>query len=121
MTWIDPISRALHRQAGQHGPVMLMYHAVIPGKSTPKWPWAVSMSQFCHQLDFLHAEGYDTPTMHELVASPNRIWPERTAVITFDDGYVDNVAACEALHARGMRATWFVVSGSVGQAPQWPE
>ena len=121
MSWIDPVSRALHRQSGQHGPIMLMYHAVTPGKQTPGWPWAVSMQQFCNQLDFLVTEGYDTPTMSELVAEPGRVWTKRTAVITFDDGYVDNLAACEALQKRGMRATWFVVSGSVGQPPKWPE
>ena len=121
MTWIDPISRALHHQAGQHGPVMLMYHAVTPGKDAPAWPWAVSIQQFRDQLDFLASEGYETPTMAELVAAPAKKWPGRTAVITFDDGYADNLAACEELQKRGMRATWFIVSGSVGQPPHWPE
>lgn len=121
MTWIDPFSRALHRQAGQHGPVMLMYHAVTPGKDAPVWPWAVSMQQFCDQLDFLSAEGYETPTMGELAAAPAKKWPRRTAVITFDDGYADNLAACEELKKRGMRATWFIVSGSIGQVPRWSE
>jgi peptidoglycan/xylan/chitin deacetylase (PgdA/CDA1 family) len=121
MTWIDPLSRALHRQAGQHGPVMLMYHAVTPGKVTPAWPWAVSMRQFRSQLDFLAAEGYTTPTMSELVDAPAKQWQGRTAVITFDDGYVDNLAACEELQKRGMRATWFIVSGSIGEMPRWPE
>lgn len=116
---IDPLSRYLHRTAGQHGPVMLMYHAVTPGKDKPAWPWAVSMQQFCDQLDFLAAEGYATPTMGELVVAPEK-WNGRTAIITFDDGYVDNLAACEALQKRSMRATWFIVSGSVGQQPQWP-
>lgn len=121
MTWIDPLSRALHRQAGQHGPVMLMYHAVTPGKAAPAWPWAVSMQQFRDQLDFLAAEGYETPTVAELVATPAQRWRGRTAVITFDDGYADNLAACEELQKRGMRATWFIVSGSVGQTPRWPD
>ncbi len=120
MTWIDPFSRALHNQAGQHGPVMLMYHAVQPGKARPDWPWAVSMQQFREQLDFLATEGYATPTMGELAAAPAKKWTGRTAVITFDDGYVDNLAACEELQKRGMRATWFIVSGSVGREPAWP-
>lgn len=117
---IDPLSKWLHRGAGQHGPVMLMYHAVTPGAATPAWPWAVSMQQFREQLDFLVAEGYATPTMGELVSVPAKKWAGRTAVITFDDGYVDNLAACEELQKRGMRASWFIVSGSVGKAPQWP-
>ncbi|OYW23319.1 MAG: polysaccharide deacetylase [Hydrogenophilales bacterium 12-63-5] len=121
MTWIDPLTRALHRQASQHGPVILMYHAVTPGKNVPTWPWAVSMRQFRDQLDFLATEGYVTPTMGELVAAPAQTWPSRTAVITFDDGYVNNLAACEELLKRGMRASWFIVSGSVGLPPRWPD
>jgi peptidoglycan/xylan/chitin deacetylase (PgdA/CDA1 family) len=119
---LDPVSQALHRNAGQHGPIMLMYHAVQPGTTTtPAWPWAVSMKRFREQLDFLATEGYATPTMSELVATPAHDWSGRTAVITFDDGYVDNLDACEELEKRGMRATWFLVSGSVGQPPLWPE
>src|SRR3569832_375436 len=121
MTRIDPISRALHRQAGQHGPVILMYHAVLPGQTVPAWPWAVSMQQFRDQLDFLAAEGYQTPTMAELAAAPAKTWQGRTAVITVDDVYADNLAACEELKRRGMRATWFIVAGSVGQPPRRPE
>jgi peptidoglycan/xylan/chitin deacetylase (PgdA/CDA1 family) len=118
---INPLSRALDRNAGQHGPVILMYHAITLGRTTPTWPWAVSMQQLCRQLDFLAAKGYATPTVRELVAAPADKWSGRTAVITFDDGYVDNLIACEELQKRGMRATWFIVSGSVGRAPQWPE
>jgi len=120
MSRIDPLSRLLHRQAGQHGPVMLMYHAVVPDAGPPAWPWAVSMRQFRAQLDFLAKSGYATPTMAEL-AEPGRVWPGRTAVITFDDGYVDNLAACEELERRGMRASWFIVSSAVGRPPGWPD
>jgi peptidoglycan/xylan/chitin deacetylase (PgdA/CDA1 family) len=117
---LDPVSRHLHRGAGAHGPIMLMYHAVLPGRSRPDWPWAVSMDQFRAQLDFLAGEGYATPTVAELVARPARAWNGPTAVITFDDGYADNLAASEELLKRGMRASWFIVSGSVGRAPAWP-
>lgn len=117
---IDPFSRYLHAQAGEHGPVMLMYHSVQPGKARPAWPWAISMQALCAQLDFLAAEGYSTPTMGELAAQPANKWAGRTAVITFDDGYVDNLAAFEALHKRGMRATCFMVTGSIGKEPNWP-
>jgi len=114
----DSLTTLLHRHAVQHGAVMLMYHAITPGKEAPAWPWAVSMQQFCAQLDFLAAEGYATPTMGELLAAPEK-WGRRVAVLTFDDGYVDNLAACEALQKRGMRASWFVVTGSIGQSPKW--
>lgn len=115
----DPLSTLLHRNAGQHGPIMLMYHAVTPGKSAPEWPWAVSMRRFRDQMDFLAAEGYATPTMGELAAAPAGTWSGRTAVITFDDGYADNLAACDELRKRGLRASWFIVTGSIGETPKW--
>jgi peptidoglycan/xylan/chitin deacetylase (PgdA/CDA1 family) len=122
MTWIDPISRRLHRGTGQHRPLILLYHAVSPGKRKPAWPWAISMQQFCDQIDFLTSEGYSTPTVAELIAkNTTTSWSGRTAVITFDDGYANNRAACEALQKRGMRATWFIVCGSLGQSPKWSE
>jgi len=113
------LSRYLARTAGMHGPVMLMYHAVSEGGGVPDWPWAVSLGRLRAQLDYLADEGWATPTMSELLAAPGR-WPQRTVVITFDDGYANNLAACDELNKRGMCATWFVVSGSIGQAPAWP-
>jgi peptidoglycan/xylan/chitin deacetylase (PgdA/CDA1 family) len=117
---IDPLSALLHRHAGQHGPVILMYHAVTPGTGTPAWPWAVSMQNFREQLDFLASEGYATQTLRELGSAPASRPFRRTVAITFDDGYADNLAACEELQKRGMRATWFIVAGSIGKAPAWP-
>lgn len=117
---IDPLSRYIHRNAGEHGPVMLMYHSVVSDARRPDWPWAVSLTRFRSQLDFLAAEGWTTLTMAELIAAPQN-WKRRAAIITFDDGYVDNVAAAEELHRRGQRATWFVVTGSIGEYPAWPD
>lgn len=116
-----PLTRFILRHSAQpHGPVGLMYHSVQPGRNKPDWPWAVSKQQFSEQLDVLAAEGYVTPTISELFTR-SQSWPERTALITFDDGYADNLDACAELQRRGMRATWYVVSGSVGKAPQWPD
>lgn len=116
---IDPVSARLFHGAGSHGPVALTYHAVAAGDGAPDWPWAVSLRRFRSQLDFLAEAGWATPTLAELVAAPEK-WTGRTAVITFDDGYVDNLVAWEELRKRGMRATWFLVSGSVGREPGWP-
>lgn len=117
---IDPISRIIHRNAGMHGPLMLMYHSVAPGSGRPVWPWAVSLSRFTAQLDFLRNHGWRACTMRELAAQSDN-WHGRTVVITFDDGYVDNLEAVEALRQRGMRASWFIVSGAIGKAPGWPD
>lgn len=118
--YASSLASLLHRALPPHGPVMLMYHSVTPGKITPAWPWAVSMKAFEEQLDLLLAQGYLTPTMRELVDNAGQFAGRRVAVITFDDGYVDNLPACAALERRGMRASWFIVSGSLGQTPGWP-
>ncbi len=115
----DPLTRLLLRgQPIGQGPVALMYHSVAPGSGTPTWPWSVSMRQFRNQLDYLAGEGYSTATVQDLLVDTARA-ASRKVLITFDDGYIDNLAAWDELQQRGMRATWFVVTGSVGQAPAW--
>jgi peptidoglycan/xylan/chitin deacetylase (PgdA/CDA1 family) len=115
----DPLTRLLAQGgATGHGPVALMYHSVAAGAGSPVWPWAVSLQRFRDQLDWLVDAGYSTPTVQEVVAGTASQAP-RTALITFDDGYVDNLAAIDELQRRGLRATWFVVAGSIGQAPAW--
>ncbi|NMF96728.1 polysaccharide deacetylase family protein [Aromatoleum toluolicum] len=115
----DPISVLLHRNAGEHGPVMLAYHSVQSGKESPMWPWAVSLHRFVEQVDFLVAQGYRVITMADL-AMGKFDHGERTVAITFDDGYVDNLQAYQALLERGLRATWLVVTGAFGATPNWP-
>ena len=114
----DPFSLLLHRRSAGHGPVILMYHSIQAGDRVPAWPWAVSFRRFRAQLDWLAEAGYATPTVSELVAQPAR-YGARTAVITFDDGYEDNLAAWEELTRRGMKATWYVTTGYLGQAHPW--
>lgn len=115
--WVDPISQTLARGNGGHGPLILMYHAVLPGSSTPDWTWAVSAGRLQAQLDYLAREGWTCVTMASLLEPENL--PAKTVVITFDDGYADNLTAMEMLIRHGMKATWFVVTGSVGATPKW--
>lgn len=115
---VDPISTYFCRSSVRHGPLLLMYHSVTRGARTTEWPWAVSMRNFRNQLDFLKGEGWSTPTMAELAAEPAQ-WGGKTVVITLDDGYEDNLAACEELHKRNMKATLFMVSGAIGKEPAW--
>ena len=96
--------------------MMLMYHSVIPEIGYPKWPWAVSIQRFHNQVDFPASESWVTPTMAELVTAPDQ-FHERTVVLTFDDGYVDNLAAAEELQQRVMWTTWFIVT-ALSVAPQ---
>lgn len=116
---LDPITRWLVRSGGAAPTaVALMYHGVAPGTRTPAWPWAVSMARFREHLDVLTDLGYVTVTIDDLV---RRDAPGRVVALTFDDGYADNVAAAKELARRGMCATWFVVTGSIGREPAWAD
>jgi len=95
-----------------------MYHSIDTGNGKPKWPWAVSLAQFKAQLDLLSRLDYHTTTIAQLVKA--KFLPPRTVVITFDDGYKNNLSAYEALQEKNMCATWFVVSGAVGKKSHWP-
>ncbi|MCQ9377385.1 polysaccharide deacetylase family protein [Methyloversatilis sp. XJ19-49] len=117
---IDPLSQWISRSSGLHGPVMLMYHAITPGREVPAWPWAVSAARFDAQLDALLSAGWHTVTQSEMLAGGPALQP-RSVAITFDDGYADNLYAMESLRSRGMRGTWFIASGSIGRTPQWTE
>ena len=117
---LDPLTRYVLDGAGHHGPVALMYHSVQKPERTPSWPWAVSRRQFEDHLDLLGEGGWATCTIRQLLSRPPDA-TEKTIAITFDDGFADNIWAAETLERRGMRASWFVVTGSVGKAPNWPD
>ncbi len=117
---IDPITRHLQLSAGRNGPVMLMYHAVERDDS-PSWPWSISLKRFAEHLDFLRDYGWTTRLMRELDATGGAPLPDRTVVITFDDGFANNLDAVEALTKRDMLASWFVVTGAIGKVPHWSD
>ena len=97
---------------------MLMYHSVTPAGQQTDWPWAVSLRRFETHLDYLQAAGWHCVGVSELLESPDGL-PPRTVALTFDDGYADNLAAAALLKARGMTATFYVVTGSLGRTPHW--
>lgn len=100
---------------------MLMYHSIERGADAVKWPWSISLGQFKDHLDLLCDHGWTTRTMAALVQAPAESLPPKTIVITFDDGFENNLDAVEALVERGMRATWFIVTGAIGKAPHWDD
>lgn len=118
---LDPPTSFLFRNAGRHGPIMLMYHAVERGDGPITWPWSISLRTFREHLDLLRDHGWTTRTMAALTRTPLDCLPEKTVVLTFDDGYENNLDAVEALSMRGMHASWFIVTGAIGRQPHWPD
>src|SRR5210317_143574 len=91
---------------------VLMYHSIGPRR--PTWAFAQlseSVASFEGTLAGLHADGYRTVGLSELYdhMAGRRPLEDRSVVITFDDGYLDNcVHAVPLLRRYGMQATVYV-------------
>jgi peptidoglycan/xylan/chitin deacetylase (PgdA/CDA1 family) len=89
-----------------------MYHSV--GRVLDDWAWSeltVPAPVFENQLQWLRRRGWRTATLDELHAhtTGERLLPERTVVLTFDDGYADNwTYVTPLLEAYGFNGTVLV-------------
>lgn len=114
----------LARQAAATGSaVVLAFHAVSDLGSDPVLAeYGVSPERFAEHLDALSARGWkfvDLDTLLAALEGRARL-PERAALISFDDCYVDLLAAgCPVLEQRGIPAVAFAVAGLTGETNEW--
>ena len=98
---------------------ILMYHAVHERRSVISIPPAL----FAWQMGWLHENGYGVIPLSRLVQhlrSGDEL-PDRTAVITFDDGFESvYTSAFPVLTRYGFPATVFLVPDYCGQSNDWP-
>lgn len=80
-------------------------------------PYYLPASAFEEQMHFLAQQRYMVSSLEALAASLAACQlPDRSVVITFDDGHISNYTrAFPLLRARGWAATFFVVTNRVGQ------
>jgi len=94
---------------------ILMYHYLSdapPNADIYRRDLSVPPSLFDAHLDRIAAEGYTVIRLYDLVAylTEGTPLPEKSVVLTFDDGYRDNYEnALPLLQEHGMTATFFVV------------
>jgi peptidoglycan/xylan/chitin deacetylase (PgdA/CDA1 family) len=90
-----------------------MYHRVYETSSDP-WELCVSPYHFAEQLEVL-SKNYQVISLNELVRSLREgQLPKRGVVLTFDDGYADNLwNAKPLLEKYELPATVFITSGSL--------
>lgn len=96
---------------------VLMYHSLEYVSSEPNNDLRVPKEKFREQMKFLKDNGYNTLTMEELYEffKDNKPIPEKSVVLTFDDGYLDNYTnGLPVLKEFGLKATVFVVTDWVG-------
>src|SRR5690348_144345 len=87
-----------------------MYHRVTELASDP-WSLVVHPDRFAAHLDVLDA-AYDVVALSQALGESGSA--RHRIVLTFDDGYADNLAVASELAARGLPATYFVVDGQAG-------
>lgn len=102
-----------------NGIPVLMYHALedethpAGAKDAGEQLYVLHVKQFREQMEYLHREGYRTFLLEELHLLD--VWPEKSVVLTFDDGHESNYTlALPVLQEYGFKAVFFITTGWVG-------
>lgn len=99
---------------------VLMYHYITP-RADNKEPGnnsIITLEAFEKGMKYLYDQGYYTATMNELeqYVQGKLTLPLKTVVITFDDGYQNNIIyAYPILKKYGFHATIFVIGNKVAE------
>jgi peptidoglycan/xylan/chitin deacetylase (PgdA/CDA1 family) len=115
-------ARRLRSRVGRRA-LILLYHRIAEVSPDP-WRLSVTPGHFAEHLEVLgrHARPLRLGQLVESLRAGK--CPRRGAVVTFDDGYADNLHNGQALLARfGIPATVFLVSSGIGAGREfwWDE
>lgn len=105
------------------GALILMYHRVAEVDSDP-WSLCVTPKNFAEQLEVLRKYGSPLHLQQLTKRLSDRKSFHRSIVVTFDDGYADNLYQAKPLLEKyDIPATVFVTTGGIGQKQEfwWDE
>ncbi|WP_025640609.1 polysaccharide deacetylase family protein [Schnuerera ultunensis] len=96
---------------------VLMYHHILEQEDIDRYNWSnngsvISVEAFEEQMDYLYENEYYTATLDELQSflEGEITLPEKTVVITFDDGYLSNALyAYPIMQKYNFRGTIFML------------
>jgi peptidoglycan/xylan/chitin deacetylase (PgdA/CDA1 family) len=98
---------------------ILIYHRVV-AEPDPLVPDLVCAKEFDWQLAVLGRWFTVLPLREAVARLRSGTLPVRSACVTFDDGYADNVAvALPILRRRGVHATFFLATGFINGGRMW--
>ena len=103
--------------------LILLYHRVAEVDSDP-WSLSVTPQHFAEHLEVLRKSTYPIQLKQLTQAIEDRKLSSRSVVITFDDGYADNLHNAKPLLEHcGIPATVFLTSGYIGHEREfwWDE
>jgi peptidoglycan/xylan/chitin deacetylase (PgdA/CDA1 family) len=101
---------------------ILCYHRVVPAPFNTKHGICVEVQNFKRQMKLIASKGYRTISIDMLTDSlkEETQLPQKSIIITFDDGYQDNyLYAFPILKEYNFTATIYLVSGHIGDTNQW--
>jgi peptidoglycan/xylan/chitin deacetylase (PgdA/CDA1 family) len=101
-------------------PPILMYHYIryVDQSGDPLgYELSLAPELFDAQMAWLHEQGYGTMRMDAVARCiANGACPSRAVALTFDDGYADAfTTVLPVLQRYGFTATFYIISGMVGQ------
>ncbi|SRR6266849_3158003 len=103
--------------AASRNPVILTYHSISHGDS----PLKIAPERFAEQIEWLR-DNARVVSLGEIVGAlaSHRPLPERTVVLTFDDGFQDfYTSVAPLLHRWSLPATVFLATGYCGKTNGW--
>ena len=103
--------------------VILLYHRVAESNSDPQW-LCVTPKHFAEHLEILRKHSYPMQLQQLVQALRDGDLPNLAVILTFDDGYADNLYNAKPLLLRyELPATVFVTTGYLGDGREfwWDE
>jgi peptidoglycan/xylan/chitin deacetylase (PgdA/CDA1 family) len=105
---------------GKRG-IILSYHRIAPSEFDP-WGLRVESSMFAEQMSILSELGQPMRLDDFATAGKSKSSDRPAIVVTFDDGYVDNLLeALPSLQRHKIPATAFIATGFTGRPHFWWE
>ncbi len=124
--YLSGLAWAYSRAVDHHGALIIMYHSVVDETNAPfiDQDYSVSVKTFESQIKYLkyHANVISLSEMMNCIYG-DRALPENAVVLTFDDGYMNNLThAAPILKKYDVPATIYLCTGYIDRKQsQWDD